>query len=345
MENILLPNTVEGSIIIEFNKPIDLFSFEKNFSISPFIETNKQLSEDKKTITIVPVKQWNYNTVYCCKLKELKSADNYFLISNINNLFSIPDCTIPELLEIQKCKINNLHSKDFQFFPINFTEHILNNILPEDALAFTFNTKIKLDSFKSNFSISPSIAGQFIESDNSIIYIPNEHFNAKEEYLITLGKNIKAENNNYMQASLKYIFKPFVKSLYIENIDINETQHIPFYQEIKNDSPITEVMVSHINKAYIEISFNEEIPEEFIYLFDKIIRFEPYFPLYQSSPHLLSIHFSNNNKTVSFEYDNLSTTDLNQSFYKLTVNFSVIPKSLSNELSMEDNICTILSLK
>ena len=120
MENILLPNTVEGSIIIEFNKPIDLFSFEKNFSISPFIETNKQLSEDKKTITIVPVKQWNYNTVYCCKLKELKSADNYFLISNINNLFSIPDCTIPELLEIQKCKINNLHSKDFQFFPINF---------------------------------------------------------------------------------------------------------------------------------------------------------------------------------------------------------------------------------
>ena len=345
MENILLPNTVEGSIIIEFNKPIDLFSFEKNFSISPFIETNKQLSEDKKTITIVPVKQWNYNTVYCCKLKELKSADNYFLISNINNLFSIPDCTIPELLEIEKCKIINLHSKDFQYFPINFTEHILNNILPEDALAFTFNTKIKLDSFKSNFSISPSIAGQFIESDNSIIYIPNEHFNAKEEYLITLGKNIKAENNNYMQASLKYIFKPFVKSLYIENIDINETQHIPFYQKIKNDSPITEVMVSHINKAYIEISFNEDIPEEFIYLFDKIIRFEPYFPLYQSSPHLLSIHFSNNNKTVSFEYDNLSTTDLNQSLYKLTVNFSVIPKSLSNELSMEDNICTILSLK
>lgn len=148
-----------------------------------------------------------------------------------------------------------------------------------------------------------------------------------------------------MQASLKYILKPFVKSLYIENIDINETQHIPFYQEIKNNSPITEVMVSHINKAYIEISFNEDIPEELIYLFDKIIRFEPYFPLYQSSPHLLSIHFSNNNKTVSFEYDNLSTTDLNQSLYKLTVNFSVIPKSLSNELSMEDNICTILSLK
>ncbi|MCQ2600819.1 MAG: hypothetical protein MJ184_05605 [Treponema sp.] len=345
METIELPKKVEDFIIIDFNKPIDLSSFEKNFSISPYIETNRQLSNDKKSITISPVKQWNYNTVYCCKLKELKSTDNYFLISNINNMFSIPDCTIPELIEIQKCKIINLHSKEFQYFPINFTEHILNNILPEDSLAFTFNTKVKLDSFKSNFSINPSTAGQFIESDNSIIFIPNEHFKANEEYLITLGKNIKAENNNYMQAPIKLIFKPFVKSLYIENISINETEHIPFYQGITNTSPITEVPVSHINKAYIEISFNEPLPDAYSISLDKMIKFEPYFPLYQSSPHLLSIHFSNNNKTVHLEYDNLSTTELQQSLYKLSVNFSSISQSLSNELHTEDNICTIVSLK
>lgn len=344
MDNITLPETTEDSIVIAFNKPIDLFSFEKNFSISPYIEIQKQLSEDKKTVTLHPSKQWNYNTVYSCKLKELKSEDNYFLVRSINELFSITDCTVPELCEIQKCRILNLHSKEFQYFPVNVKDQMLDNILPEDSLVFNFNTKIKLDSFKSNFSINPSVAGQFIENDNSIIFIPKINFNTNEEYLITLGKNTKAENNNYLGTSIKYTFKPFTNTINIENISINEQDRIPFYTEIKNDSQITEVKVSHINKAYIEISFNEELPVEYINSIDKLIKFEPYFPLYLSLPHLLSIHFSNNNKTVYLEYDNLSSTDCQQSLYKLTINFSNISPSLSNQFHTEDNFCTILSL-
>lgn len=346
LENYILPETdTDKKISFTFNKPIDIKSFENGFSISPYIQHSKIFSKDYREVTILPASSWNYNTLYTCKIDNIESSDNCVLNTPFEKLFSISETIQPELTAINRCQTLNLYLKEFNEIPLQIYEQNIPNISPKDSLSFSFNTKIKLDSFKSNFSIVPTVTGNFISKENTIYFIPEKPFTPNCDYIITINQNTKAENSLSLYSKLKYSFHTDADFLNLQSISINGTSHIPLYESITNNISISEIEVSDIGKTYISFTFDKPLATWSLSNVDKAIKIEPYFPLSLSQPHLLSISLINNNLTLILEYDNFTTKPDQVNTYKISVNSNPNYIISSENNTLENNLCTLISVK
>lgn len=331
------------NIILKFNKAVDINSFEKNFTISPYLDLIKEYYNNNTEVHIQPKKQWNYNTPYTWKILSLKSYDEYDLIMDYSETFSIPDNIQPELQFIQTCECINLYEKDFSELHsiIDSNSDVL--IKTDSTLCFQFNTEIDLSSFISNFSISPSVSGNYFQENEKVYFIPDKAFQQNTEYLIKLNRNIKAKNSLSLFQSYFSTFTTELEYLSITKICINDTPDISTLCLIENNSPVNEIDFSGTERLFLSIDFDQELSFESISNLNKIVKLENYFPKHISSPHLLSIQ-NVNNKSFIFEYDNLTASINQDNYYLLTIESSDLLKSNTNK-TMENQICAILSLK
>lgn len=329
-------------IIITFNSPVDINSFEKAFSISPYIEVIKEYSENNDRIEITPASSWAYNSVYSIKLKNIKSEAGYILEHDYDNNFLIPANIQTELLSINVCSPVNIYTNDFTEEPAVFKGNLITNLCTTDSLSFTFNSDILYDSFTSNFTISPSVQGKIIKNNRTFYFIPSTPFKDGTEYLITFNQNIKNTENLTLYNKIKYSFIPTSKKLIINNLSINETTDIPLYKKIKNDCVITHIEISKLKKAFILISFNLPLADNSISKIDKAVQISPYFPSSNTTPHLLSVNTMNNNKTLILEYDNFTSSSEGMNIYKINIDCNSQFLFSEHKNFMEENLCTLI---
>jgi len=88
------------------------------------------------------------------------------------------------------------------------------NFASYNSCSFYFNSSIDSNSIAGNVSISPNVSGKWVVENyylSSLSFIPQDGFNAKTWYTITLSTGIKDTFNNYLpsQFTLKFRTAPF----------------------------------------------------------------------------------------------------------------------------------------
>lgn len=350
LTNFITPNKTDKSLYLEFNKPINILQFEENFSITPFIRIKKEYSNDNKTVKILPEDNWTANTLYKFDVKKFLSEDNYELFTTYTQEF-IPnlDIKILELKSIQGAEITDINTYDYKIIENSFLQetNVLKNIKINNALAFDFNKDVSIESFKTNFSISPKTNGNFYKDNFRIIFIPDENFNIQEKYTIKIDENIKDTNGIKLQKSIEFNFTPENNFLKIEKININGLTNLDFFPEttdFNNLNNIPTINISDLNKSFIKISFSKPIDKSNITNLEKLISIESFFPKNLNYPSLEKISYLNDYEII-FEFSNFSYSDKNDDIYKLTINSSPNNiKSTENEY-LEENVCALFISK
>lgn len=225
--------------------------------------------------------------------------------------------------------------------------NVLKNIKINNALVFDFNKDVSIESFKTNFSISPKTNGNFYKDNFRIIFIPDENFNIQEKYTIKIDENIKDTNGIKLQKSIEFNFTPENNFLKIEKININGLTNLDFFPEttdFNNLNNIPTINISDLNKSFIKISFSKPIDKSNITNLEKLISIESFFPKNLNYPSLEKISYLNDYEII-FEFSNFSYSDKNDDIYKLTINSSPNNiKSTENEY-LEENLCALFISK
>lgn len=307
------PNINESrhEIVLVFNKPVDISSFEKNFSISPSISITKEYSDDNLQIKIKPEAKWNVNTYYTWNIKNLKSTDNYEIRQEYSDTF--------------------IYDKDY-LLPRLISANINDRKL-DDTISFTFNKKININSFENNFSISPYTKGYFTQENETIIFHPLSNFQIQQEYTVCIPSKICDENSIPLYEDIYKTFKVTNNFLQVTSISINESQDFPL-----DDTNIPEITLNNTDTLFIEISFSCPIKKEKLNSAEKAINLESFFPSDVSNPKITQIIWNQTHTKLILEYSNISKAYKKQ-LYKLQINPSKSYFLTENNEYMEKDIC------
>lgn len=299
------------NLILSFNKPVDIPSFEDNFSLNPYIKISKKYSDDYKTITIIPEDIWAVNTYYTWLIKSIDSTEGYRTDKEYTRTFYYShDYTLPQLLS------SNLNDRKIT-----------------DPLSFTFNKKINLESFENYFSISPYIKGYYTQNETTVTFHPLSNFEINKQYTINLPSKICDENKLCLYSDIYKTFTPVNQFLTISSVSINEAQNISL-----SDESISEIDITNTDSFFIEIIFSSPIKKENLTSAEKAIQMEPFFPASSSYPKLTSATWNIERTKLNLTYSNISKTYNNQ-IYKITISNSKTYFLTENEEYMEKEIC------
>lgn len=335
--NYTTPNSTSKKLVLNFNKAVNIQSFEEKFSLSPFIRTKKNYTNNNKRIEIIPENDWTVNTVFNFSIKELLSETNDILLTSYTNDFLANiDLNAPKLISIKPAIINNIKSNEYTLLENNFNinEKTIENISINNSLSFTFNKEMDLNSFETNFSISPKTPGRFYKDKETIIFIPDDYFQIKNEYTIKIDENLCDKNGLKIFSKLQYTFEVENDFLSIEKININDSSDIQFYNKIENftnDENIQKINISDLSKTFIQIYFSKPIDKKNPENIEKLISIESFLPKNLSYPKLERISFPAENQII-FEYSNFDSSSTEDYIYKIKINSS---KNIINSTSYE----------
>lgn len=351
-------NDSDNSIIVEFNKPIDINSFENNFSISPYISNEKVFSNNNKTVSIKPVSKFSSNTTYCCKFTNLISEDRTILSNQIEKYFTPIKCyDMPELLSIDVVKINSLYDKDYTITASQITDDQIKNISISDSIGFNFSKQVDLNSCKSGITFSPSVSGTFFQDNTRIIFIPDNDFKINQKYTITISTSIKDTTEIPLTEKKVFCFTPINDYLQISSFSINNNLSLPLYKALTNSTPIPEIDISSVGKAFISVTFSDSLSLESLQNLERHISFQAYFPNYIKTPVITNIQLSPDKKTVLYEFENISVPKNPESkesvenqkcekyLYKLSIRSDKNYLHNSENEYLKEDLCTIIQVK
>lgn len=340
----------DSSLTFIFNKPVDVESFEKSFSLLPYTQTTIDYIDNNKKIRITPVTEWLSNTSYRYSLSGLISEDGTLLSENITDIF-LPVYTSfqPELISINSGTITTLSPLQYSM-NMNQTDGLnILNIKSGDALIFTFNKQMDFSSVKNGLTITPSIPGKYLSDKERIIFIPDENLKISQLYKLHFSQTIKDTLNIPIHKEQTYCFIPDFNYLQIQRVSINNKLDVPLYKQVLNDSFITNIEISNTGTLFLNIIFDKELNSTTLKNLDRFIYIQPYFPKYTKSPVLTSIQISDDNKSVIYQYSNLSVPKSSSSIntgekiqYKISIRpTELFPCSINNEY-LKEELCTII---
>lgn len=328
-----LPDCInENSIILKFNKPLNLNSFENAFSIQPYINLIKKYDDNDRKIILTPKDNWPANTWFTISIRDLNSKDGYFLQTEVNEFF-LPhrDIILPQLLTAFSSPSQELSDENPNYINCN------------TSFSFQFNKEVNLSNFKNYFSISPTINGDFYQNENIITFIPSHPLSPATEYTLTIPQKIT--DTNEIKFSKDYVFKLITQNefLYIEDISINQTANLPFYSTISDIPEPTQITLS-TDRLFVKITFSDELKPNQQNSLEKYFSVTPYFPSDIKTPKLISITHLKESKSVILEYENFTSSSESPALYKLQITGDRNGILDINNFYLENNACIIFSL-
>lgn len=338
------PKERNDALTLTFSKPVNIYNFEHNFSISPSSEYIVTYNFEQTEIQVSPKDKWKINSNYTWKINRFDSENNICLDNNYSASFSTEnDFCFPEIQSIASVSFPDSSIDNVKINGINNGDDFSNlkNIFLNDSLMFILSKECDLSSFENSFSISPSIDGTFTKDKTNIFFIPKEPFSIGQEYKIYISKNysdlngIKAKKNTYAA------FIPENTFLIPINVTLNSISNFDLYENENSTMQINSVNISKNGKLFVQIDFSKEISHESLSQIEKIISLEPEFPLSIKIPKLTEISWTENKKTVYLTYENLSSSLTENYFYKLTIFSNKDFYAAKNKEYMEKNLWTI----
>ena len=290
------------SLAYSFNKPVDPAIFEREFSISPYIETKKEYSNDFSCVEVSPSGKWKANNFYSWKIDKVFSKDGTKIFKECKGSFlGAKKEKEPEL--IGACPA----------IGDTFLENLgLDDLLERQSFGLIFDCEMDEESVKRGVSLTPSAQGFWRSVDPCrYVFTPYNNYQIQKEYRLCIsdtvedawGINFKGEKIIYFTLNSDFIK---IDKLIANTKEIEEGKENKI--DIEEDAPL-----------YIKIFFSKNLSEKALLEIKNSVKFEGLFPYSLQNPRLAVVKTPSQN-CAEFCYSNLSAAlDGNECLYKFTV--------------------------
>lgn len=316
IDTIILPTTNDKEnkdIILNFNREINIFEFEKKFTIKPFTQITKEYFNNNMSVKISAQDNWQTNTLFEWELEQFNSVDKVILNKEYNGKFiGIQDLEIPKLIDIKAAKINDIITTQYELSDIN-------DIKINNALAFIFNKEIDLSTFENSFSLEPKTQGHYFKDNNIIFFVPSENFRINTEYLVCIKETTKDLNSLSIYDDIFFTFTPTNDYLKIKNIKINKSENLKLFTSLNTIDKAEQINISSIGKLFVQVNFGKNIKQSCFQTIEKVISLESFFPTTLSYPKLEKVQWDSDSEVI-LQFSNLQSSEQEECFYKLKVN-------------------------
>ncbi|MBR5964934.1 MAG: hypothetical protein IK015_02300 [Treponema sp.] len=290
------------SLAFFFNKPVDAAIFEREFSLSPYVETKKTYSTDFCLVEIFPSDKWKANSYYTWKIGNAFSQDGAKIFKDYQGSF----------LAARKEKAPQLLTACPAVGDTFLESLSLNDLLENQCIGLVFDCAMNKDSVERGVCFEPSVQGFWRTVDEKrFVFTPYNNYQIQKKYRLCVsdsvedawGINFKGEKNIFFALKSDFID--------IEKITV-DTNEICAGAE-------NQLEIDYGSPLYIKIYFSKNLCQKSLLEIKNAVKFECLFPMSALNPRLNSILTSSSN-CAEFCYSNLSAAlDGQECLYKLTV--------------------------
>lgn len=287
---------------LKFNKAVNPATFERNFTLSPNIDVNKEYSSDWTSVKIFPKTKWKANTFYSWQIDGVCSKDGAKLFKSYSGTF----------LAVQKEKEPQLTRACPVIGKTFFEDKSLDDLLERQSIGLIFDREMNFESIKKGVYFSPATQVFWEEIDaRRFVFTPSANYQIGRQYRLTIsdavedkwGINFKGEKNIFFTQKTSFIE--------IEKITLNAAE---IQEKLEN-----KVKIEDEGQIYFRIFFSRFLDDRGLLEIKSAVKFEGSFPDSLKSPRLSSIAIISKN-CVEFSYTSISAADVGQDcVYKLTI--------------------------
>ena len=320
----------QNNLTFLFNQQIDLSSFVKNFTLTPSIsyKTNYKGQE----LTIIPTENWKTNIRYKWAIKNVVSTNNILLQKEYQGNF--------------------VYKEDIEFPTVTDVSGFSQTMVKDnDSIKITFNKAMDFYSVAQGVNIEPYIEGQLFSSPEKNVFYwkPTTNWNIATDYTLTLDSSIADVSQLRLGKKYTYNFSVFDKYLQVTKIDFIFGHEIKEITNLNQDSyyiDFPSVVADSQNpldaplELITSINFSSSIP-----LINQSkaldgIKLLPVFPEKASSPILKDVVWSNDGKSLSLYWTDVTVSSQDISYFYDLVIWSKV-KDLSNSAgdTLQEDVC------
>lgn len=293
-----LEQRIKAPLVLEFNKAVDAAVFEREFTISPYIETKTVYSPDKKTVEIRPAKGWQVNTDYSWNAQNTTSEDGYRLYKNYSGtFFPLEKKKAPELL----CVCPALLPEPFDAEnAVLLKETPLDDLLEKQPVAFLFDCPMDFEGVQKGVSFDNAVRGYWLKKNSAcFVFCPSENYETAGDYVITIANDAADICGLKMTESRNIAFS--LKSKFIEAEFYWEGQRL-------DEGKLNEVYLNNYAPFFLTVVFSEKIDGDALLNIQKKISILSVAPMSNALPFIEEIRIEADRK-IEMQWNNFSRSD------------------------------------
>ncbi|GHV92073.1 hypothetical protein AGMMS50268_25760 [Spirochaetia bacterium] len=329
----------------EFNKPVNISSFQETFTLSPYCTTSMIFSTDKKKVDIQAADGWGINTIYTWQISELLADDGYYLVPSMDGRFFTNAYT--ELPQVERiCAFD----KDvYNPLPFGIDGKIQQG---SNRLGIIFSKPMDSFSVKNAVSITPAIKG-YLQQDPAdpkrFVYIPQEFYDVGIRYKLTIASSARDTEGLSFQDTVTAFFSPQNGYLEIKKLIVESGSNIYTKTTFSDIDTINNFTVDRTAPYTVKFSlqFSTALESSEIANMVNKIKVEVHFPATSNSADLTSVDWNvAAPDTVTLVYKNFtlasSSSDFKVYSLKITGGKSGVVDGRGGY--MEDDICVYFNM-
>ena len=199
-----------------------------DFQFSPSFEFDKKLSRDRKSYTIIP------------KHKLLQGYSYQLTITKSDIQTHIPTNTVVERGNSATQYVGSFSTKESPGI-VSFTP-TGNKIFTDEKIRISFSQEMDRASVEKNFSISPSVSGTFIWTDDKNVEFKTTNLEFNTAYKMRIPKQTASKSGGFLISDIEKSFVTIgavtVEKFYPDNglkaVGINNQIKVGFDQEVNH---------------------------------------------------------------------------------------------------------------
>lgn len=192
-------NLQKSALVFLFNKPVDAAVFEREFNLSPGLETIKNYSSDKTRVEIKPASKWKANAHYVWRLGKTCALDGTKIFSDYTGSFIVVEKVEPPRL-LRACPVLESGA---------FAEGMdLTGFWERQAIGLVFDSDMDYESVKNGVSFLPYVDGYWSKKDERrFFFVPYQNYKLEEEYMLTVSDAVEDMAGLRLKDSVNISFK------------------------------------------------------------------------------------------------------------------------------------------
>ncbi|MDR1903730.1 MAG: hypothetical protein LBQ88_15795 [Treponema sp.] len=280
----------KGDISFVFNKPLDIISFNENFSLSPYSSTAVLFSPDKKSVTITAPDGWPVNQIYTWSVSpKVLSDDGYGMLYTKSGSFATDYYTeLPDVQEV--CPAADADGMYIYQEGVS----IEGSLMEYTPIGIIFSKPMEKFSVQQAFTLEPSLSGELrqdAENKARYVFIPAEPYAINERYKMSISRSAQDTEGLSIYDTFTIFFNSINEYLTISSIQLDSSTTAADFSnnDIIHDHTFTLTNpVNARNWVMICIKFSSNIEAALWQKTVESIQITPVFPSTAASPYLIS---------------------------------------------------------
>ncbi|MDR0443084.1 MAG: Ig-like domain-containing protein [Treponema sp.] len=317
-----------------FNKPVQITSFNDNFTLTPSIDRNVNFLDGNKRVRITPGNKWSVNAIYAWSVRKLISHDGYLMQKNHSGTFVYGVDTVLPLLE-QICPVTYDAGNSIW----HTAQNLDGNLMEKQAIGFIFSKDMDEGSIKSGITFNPNINGYFIkETERKFIFVPEAYYQLKRNYRLTISNSIVDSSGLSLYEGKTEYFTTINDYITVDSVIFDNTNSM-LTDGTMNDYALQSGVL------WVDIYFSTSIPETYRKKAVDSVSMSVLFPDSASPASLLSARWTEPGFILTLTYDGFtkSTTAITN-YYLLKILGGTNGIKNEAEEYMQEDVCVNFKL-